>query len=76
MNSGHLKETLMRVYDMRPSTAEAIMEIAEHISRIEKTEYAKGYAKGYADCEELAHMRGKNDKERSLAGNSRAGTFD
>lgn len=47
MNSGHLKETLMRVYDMRPSTAEAIMEIAEHIDRIAKKEYARGYERGY-----------------------------
>lgn len=44
--SGHLKETLMRVYDMRPSTAEEVMEIAEHIDRIAKSEYARGYEEG------------------------------
>lgn len=42
--SGHLKETLMRVYDIRPSIAKELMEIIEHISNIEKREYAKGYA--------------------------------
>lgn len=44
-----LKSELMRTYDMRPSTAEQIMEIAEHIDRIAKIEYARGYADGNAE---------------------------
>lgn len=43
MLSGQLKDMLMRVYDMRSSTAEEVMQIAEIISNIAKREYVRGY---------------------------------
>lgn len=39
---GILHNELMRVYDMRPSTAEYVMDITEWIDRIAKLEYAQG----------------------------------
>lgn len=46
MLSSQLKDMLMRVYDMRPSTAESVMRIAEIIGDIEKSEYMRGYFSG------------------------------
>ena len=40
--SGHLKETLMRVYDVRPTIAGSMMDISEIIERIAKQEYIRG----------------------------------
>lgn len=51
MTSGHLHETLMRVYDTRPSTAKAIMVIAEYVDMIAKNEYARGYEDGRKSVE-------------------------
>ena len=42
MLSGHLAETIMRVYDIRPTTAELIMDIAELVDRVAKMEYSIG----------------------------------
>ena len=46
MISGHLRETIMRVYDVRPSTAEFMMEVLEMIGRATKSEYIRGWADG------------------------------
>lgn len=42
MLSGHLRETIMRVYDTRPTTAESIMDIAELVESVAKREYSRG----------------------------------
>ena len=42
--SGVLKTQMMRVYDVRPSTAEKMMDITEIVSNIAKAEYRRGKA--------------------------------
>ena len=42
MLSGHLRETIMRVYDTNPITAESIMCIAETVNSVAKMEYLRG----------------------------------
>ena len=42
MLSGHLRETIMRVYDMRKTTAETVMDIAEMVDSVAKREYSRG----------------------------------
>ena len=39
-----LKSEIVRTYDTRPSTAGKIMDIAEIVDRVAKTEYARGRA--------------------------------
>ena len=40
--SGSIRETIVRTYDTRPSTAEKMMDILEIIDRIAKSEYCRG----------------------------------
>ena len=40
---GILRDEIQRLYDVRPSTVESIIDIIEIIDRIAKTEYLKGW---------------------------------
>jgi len=40
--SGHLRETIICVYDVRPSTADFIMDVTEAMADLAKSEYNRG----------------------------------
>ena len=49
--SGHLRETIMRVYDVRPSTAATIMDVAEAMADLAEREYNRGRTDMYIELQ-------------------------